>query len=252
MSSLLAMPMPSVNQADFYAEHGYLVVDNLLSADEIAELEADLVRLARGAYPTKSLKPVPSDLSDKEALRRILCIHMPHFVSPVIHRYTTHSGLADVLGQIVGAHLPGGHWNGGVKCMQSMFFAKPPGKPGQAWHQDECFIPTRDRSLCGAWIAIDDFVIPKVSAVAEGTQEIVLIQRRALDVRHRGTAVGKYIDAIARRLAAQCKSRLIEKHAWLPTRSRRRRRRGLSDGAAGTATTAAAAGKRQDDRENNQ
>ena len=40
--------------------------------------------------------------------------------------------------------------------MQSMFFAKPPGKPGQAWHQDECFIPTRDRSLCGVWIAIDD------------------------------------------------------------------------------------------------
>ena len=40
-----------------------------------------------------------------------------------------------------------------------MFFAKPPGKPGQAWHQDEAFIPTRDRSLCGAWIAIDDATV---------------------------------------------------------------------------------------------
>src|SRR3954468_2418356 len=27
---------------------------------------------------------------------------------------------------------------------------------GAAWHQDEFYIPTRDRSLCGAWIAIDD------------------------------------------------------------------------------------------------
>jgi Phytanoyl-CoA dioxygenase (PhyH)/Polyketide cyclase / dehydrase and lipid transport len=40
--------------------------------------------------------------------------------------------------------------------MQSMLFLKPPGLQGQAWHQDERFIPTRDRSLVGAWIALDD------------------------------------------------------------------------------------------------
>jgi ectoine hydroxylase-related dioxygenase (phytanoyl-CoA dioxygenase family) len=40
--------------------------------------------------------------------------------------------------------------------MQSMLFAKPPGLPGQAWHQDERYIPTRDRSLVGAWVALDD------------------------------------------------------------------------------------------------
>ena len=40
--------------------------------------------------------------------------------------------------------------------MQSMLFAKPPGLPGQAWHQDERYIPTRDRSLIGVWIALDD------------------------------------------------------------------------------------------------
>ena len=34
-----------------------------------------------------------------------------------------------------------------VKAMQSMLFIKSEGKPGQAWHQDEFFIPTRDRSL---------------------------------------------------------------------------------------------------------
>ncbi len=46
-----------------------------------------------------------------------------------------------------------------VKCMQSMLFIKGPGKAGQAWHQDEYFIPTRDKSLVGAWIAIDDATI---------------------------------------------------------------------------------------------
>jgi len=43
-----------------------------------------------------------------------------------------------------------------VKAMQSMLFTKGEGKPGQAWHQDEFFIPTRDRSLAAAWIALDD------------------------------------------------------------------------------------------------
>jgi ectoine hydroxylase-related dioxygenase (phytanoyl-CoA dioxygenase family) len=43
-----------------------------------------------------------------------------------------------------------------IKCMQSMLFVKNAGKPGQAWHQDEFYIPTRDRSLAGVWIALDD------------------------------------------------------------------------------------------------
>jgi phytanoyl-CoA hydroxylase len=37
-----------------------------------------------------------------------------------------------------------------VKAMQSMLFTKGEGKPGQAWHQDEFFIPTRDRSMTAA------------------------------------------------------------------------------------------------------
>jgi len=37
-----------------------------------------------------------------------------------------------------------------------MLFTKSEGKPGQAWHQDETHIPTRDRSLTAVWIALDD------------------------------------------------------------------------------------------------
>jgi ectoine hydroxylase-related dioxygenase (phytanoyl-CoA dioxygenase family) len=40
-----------------------------------------------------------------------------------------------------------------------MLFIKSEGKPGQAWHQDELFIPTRDRSLAAAWIALDDATV---------------------------------------------------------------------------------------------
>ncbi len=46
-----------------------------------------------------------------------------------------------------------------VKAMQSMLFVKAEGKPGQAWHQDEFFIPTRDRSLTAIWVALDDATV---------------------------------------------------------------------------------------------
>jgi ectoine hydroxylase-related dioxygenase (phytanoyl-CoA dioxygenase family) len=56
----------------------------------------------------------------------------------------------DVLVQVIGPD---------VKAMQSMLFTKGEGKPGQAWHQDEIFIPTRDRTLTAAWMALDDATV---------------------------------------------------------------------------------------------
>ena len=141
-------------QVDFYVDNGYLAVPDLLSAGELDELKRDIIKLARGGYPNQTIQPVPTQLSDNEVLSKILAIHQPHYVSRVMEKYTRHPNISGVLSQITGAHLA--HWSGNVKCMQSMLFIKPPGYQGQSWHQDENYIPTRDRSLIGAWIAIDD------------------------------------------------------------------------------------------------
>lgn len=144
-------------QVRFFVEQGYLVVEGLVSPDEVEELRADTVHLARGGYPCENLQPLPADLTDDAALRRILCIHQPHYISPVMEKYVKHAGICDVLSKITAAHLP--FWDGSVKCMQSMLFVKPPTFQGQAWHQDEIYIPTRDRSLIGAWIALDEATV---------------------------------------------------------------------------------------------
>jgi ectoine hydroxylase-related dioxygenase (phytanoyl-CoA dioxygenase family) len=60
-----------------------------------------------------------------------------------------------------------------------MLFVKGPGKQGQSWHQDEYFIPTRDKSLTGAWIAIDDATIENGCLwVIPGSQNPGSIKRR--------------------------------------------------------------------------
>lgn len=137
----------SAAQVAAYQRDGCLVVEDLVSPDEVEALRADAVKLCRGEYPCPELPPVPADMSDEEAIGQYLCLHQVHRISPVMLSGVTHPGIARVLTQLIGPD---------VKCMQSMLFLKPPRFPGQAWHQDEIYIPTRDRSLTGAWIALDD------------------------------------------------------------------------------------------------
>ncbi|MBA3845172.1 MAG: phytanoyl-CoA dioxygenase family protein [Planctomycetes bacterium] len=144
-------------QVRHFIEQGYLVVPGLVTPDEIEALKRDTVALARGVYPCETLKPLPDSMSDREVTENILCLHQPHYISPVMAAFAQHAAICATLSRIIAAHLP--FWDGRVKCMQSMLFVKPPGFPGQAWHQDEIYIPTRDRSLAGAWIAIDDATI---------------------------------------------------------------------------------------------
>lgn len=144
----------SEDEVRFFVENGYLVVPDLITPDELEEIKQDTVTLARGGYPCEGITPMPADFTNEEVLQNILCIHQPHYISPVMQKYVRHPKLCGVLSQITAAHLP--YWDGSVKCMQSMLFVKPPDFQGQAWHQDEIYIPTRDRSLIGAWIAVDD------------------------------------------------------------------------------------------------
>jgi ectoine hydroxylase-related dioxygenase (phytanoyl-CoA dioxygenase family) len=139
------------DQAQIYRDNGYLIVPDLFSAAAIDELRAETVSIFRGHRgPVAGLLNVDSKVSDAEVLRKYLAIHFPHKISPVIERCLSHPGVVDVLTKIIGPN---------VKCMQSMLFVKGPGKPGQSWHQDEYYIPTRDRSLGAAWIAIDDATV---------------------------------------------------------------------------------------------
>lgn len=136
---------------EFYQENGYLIVEDALSAEEVAALRQEALDICRGERgDIFGATFAPPDTSDDEVLRRFLCIHFPHKLSDVMLQTIAHPSMVDVLTTIIGPD---------VKCMQSMLFIKASGKPGQAWHQDEDFIPTRDRSLVGGWIALDDATI---------------------------------------------------------------------------------------------
>jgi ectoine hydroxylase-related dioxygenase (phytanoyl-CoA dioxygenase family) len=133
---------------EFFRENGFLVLEDGLTPAEVSAVHEETVSLCRGERGEMVNYDLPVEqLSDNELVSRVLCIHQPHHASEKLASYIAHPPVVDVLTRIIGPN---------VKCMQSMLFIKSSGKPGQAWHQDEDFIPTRDRSLCGAWMALDD------------------------------------------------------------------------------------------------
>ena len=134
--------------AAFYRGQGFLLAPDLLSSGEVEAVRAEGAAVLRGERGgVEGLVETAPDATDREVLAAYNAIHFPHKVSERIADVVVHPALANVLAEIVSPN---------VKCMQSMLFTKGPGKPGQSWHQDEYFIPTRDRSLTGVWIAVDD------------------------------------------------------------------------------------------------
>jgi phytanoyl-CoA hydroxylase len=119
--------MREAGLTDIYGRDGYVCLRGLLGAAEVAMLNAECAAIAGGDD--------------------ILALHFPHKLSATYREAMHHRAIVDALTALIGPD---------VKAVQSMLFIKPVGKPGQAWHQDEYFIPTRDRSLCAAWIALDD------------------------------------------------------------------------------------------------
>lgn len=141
----------SKEQVASYHKNGYLVVEGAILPSEVETLRRETVRICRGDLGKVTGLPalLPGD-TDDQVIQRTLCVHFPHKISRVMHDFLAHPAIVDTLTKVIGPN---------VKCMQSMLFIKSAGKPGQAWHQDEGFIPTRDRSLNAAWMALDDATI---------------------------------------------------------------------------------------------
>jgi ectoine hydroxylase-related dioxygenase (phytanoyl-CoA dioxygenase family) len=132
-----------------YERDGYAVLLDAFDPEQVEAQRAEGIRLCESLNAgTESARGLSE--TDAELLRRYLCIHYPHKGSELFNATLFHPGIVDVLTRVIGPN---------VKAMQSMYFIKSEGKPGQAWHQDEHFIPTRDRSLTAAWIAVDDATV---------------------------------------------------------------------------------------------
>jgi phytanoyl-CoA hydroxylase len=134
-----------------YHSRGYLIADDLFDRETIDTCLAEGTKICRGGYgPLDGLEPSTPDQTDDEVLRAYVTCAIAHKISPLFGRLIADARITPILQALIGPN---------VKGLHSQFFIKHAGMPGNAWHQDEAFIPTRDRSLCTAWIALDEATI---------------------------------------------------------------------------------------------
>ncbi|MEM1230827.1 MAG: phytanoyl-CoA dioxygenase family protein [Pseudomonadota bacterium] len=135
--------------AQRYRRDGYVVIRQAFSPQEVRAFRDEASALCSGhrGQVLGAEAVAAAAATDRDALASVLAIHFPHKASELLKQTLFNDAIVALLREVIGPD---------IKCMQSMLFVKHAGKPGQAWHQDEHYIPTRDRSLVGVWIALDD------------------------------------------------------------------------------------------------
>lgn len=146
------------SQIEHYREHGYLIVEQLLTVSECDELNANAVDMITGQIPLGDktgifMEPeavkkglVSNDKPDPAYLFKIG--HQMHMTDEIFRYYAMHDQIADILNDLIGPD---------IKCLQSMYIDKPHNLGvGQPYHQDSYYIKTEPNTLTGVWIALDD------------------------------------------------------------------------------------------------
>lgn len=140
-----------LNRADtrFYRENGYLVVSGVLSDDEVENLRqvtADLVAAAAGLTgPTDVYDLEDSHSIDEPRVRRI---KKPHMVHAEYAKIVRHSGIVEVLQQLLS---PSVRFDSSKLNLKAAGYGAP-----VEWHQDWAFYPHTNDDLAAVGVMLDD------------------------------------------------------------------------------------------------
>src|SRR5215831_1763168 len=130
---------------------GYLVVPRLFTpaeCDELAATFAEIYEQARrngGEIPGCFKIGTPEEIA-VDPLKRYPRMLWPHRHNPAVTRYMLHPSLGAALTELFGEE---------PFAAQSMFYWKPPGGRGQAFHQDNFYLRVKPGTCIAAWIPLD-------------------------------------------------------------------------------------------------
>jgi ectoine hydroxylase-related dioxygenase (phytanoyl-CoA dioxygenase family) len=137
----------SREQLDGYGRDGYLIVRGLFDAAEIAALRRRFDGIAKGGEPIKGhWEPSPADAQSSDPLKRYPRVMHPHRFDELSKRILLDRRIYRVLRDLLGEE---------PIATQTMFYFKPPGARGQAFHQDNFYLQVKPGTCIAAWIAVD-------------------------------------------------------------------------------------------------
>jgi chlorinating enzyme len=137
----------SVKEYTQYHRDGYLIVRGLLPSEDISMLYEIAEKTRLGSKESVKASAVNNADPLKEEFAQQTRIHMLSRLERDAERGLLHPRVLDVTEALIGPD---------IYALQSMMFLNPPGRGGQGWHQDSCYIKTHPDTLIGAWIALEE------------------------------------------------------------------------------------------------
>ena len=142
------MPL-SQTQIDIYRRDGFIVVPDVLSPDDVADLRRvtdALVEASRAVTEHDAVYDLePGHSANDPRVRRI---KHPDRVDPVFDRIMRHPGIVEILRQLIG---PAVRWDNAKLNMKSPGYGA-----AVEWHQDWAFYPHTNDDLCAVGVMMDD------------------------------------------------------------------------------------------------
>ena len=144
--------MLTQEQRDFYDENGYLGVEAVLTAEEVADLQRvtdEFVEKSREVTEHTDIFDLePGHTPANPRVRRIKNPGLHHVVYDYALR---HPRILDIVEQLIG---PGVRYNGHKLNMKYPEFGSP-----VEWHQDWAFYPHTNDDLLAVGVVIDDMTV---------------------------------------------------------------------------------------------
>ena len=141
--------MISDRDVQFYRDNGYLVVENVFSADEVTALRADTeAMVAKAAEVTANNDIYDLEDSHSPAEPRVRRIKTPHKFMSSANSLARHPRLVSILTRLIG---PGVRLDTSKLNMKSAGFGA-----AVEWHQDWAFYPHTNDDLLAVGVMMDD------------------------------------------------------------------------------------------------
>ena len=144
--------MLTSEQIDFYHLEGYLGVENVLSPDEVEELQRvtdEFVEKSRSVSEHTDVYDLePGHSVETPKVRRL---KSPAAIHPVYESVLRHHRILDITAQLIGDAI---RTNGNKLNLKYPGFGSP-----VEWHQDWAFYPHTNDDILAVGVAIDDMTI---------------------------------------------------------------------------------------------
>lgn len=136
-------------QIEHYRAHGYVIVPDLLDANELAEIRDESDRIVANAHGVAKDNDVYDfEDSHQPGRPRVRRIKEPHAVSPIFARLLRHPRLLAVYRALLGPDVR-------LKTTKLNLKAAEYGAPVE-WHQDWAFYPHTNDDLLALGLMLDD------------------------------------------------------------------------------------------------